>query len=165
MVLGWPYRSIQISEQLLAFIYVDHNRMDFERRPLLAENDDADADDALIQEPGSDEGFVSRLLGEPLTELARLLLFTSVGLLLLASVFVGLFAGAEHRLSVMKHMQTSTTTESVTTTRLVTVTSTLTAIVSTTRPTTTMTSIIPPPTHNPEPASAQLLLLCVRWGS
>lgn len=108
-----------------------------ERRPLLAENDDAD--DGLIQAPKSDDSFISRLFGEPLTELTRLLLFVSVGLLLLASVFIGLFAGAEHRLSGIKHVQPSTTTKSVT--------STATATVSTTY-TVTATST---PTHKPGP--------------
>jgi endothelin-converting enzyme len=131
--------------------------MDSERRALLAE--DVDADDDLIQAPRSDEGFIPRLLSEPLTELARLLIFVSAGLLLLASVFIGLFAGAEHRLSDMKHRQPSTITESVTTTATATVSTAYTV---------TMTSIIPPPTRKPDPprpASVHFLRPCAQSGS
>ena len=131
--------------------------MEAEQRPLLTENDDGD--DALIETTKSDDGFIHRLLAEPLTELARLLLLVSVGLLLLASVFIGLFAGAERRLSDLKHTQPSTTTQLFTTTCPATVT---TPCVSTTH-TATTTSTIPPPTRVPDPpkpASAHSLVMC-----
>jgi len=136
--------------------------MEAEQRPLLTGNDDGD--DALIETPKLDDGFVPRLLAEPLTELARLLLFVSVGLLLLASVFIGLFAGAERRLSDLKHAQPSTTTQLFTTTCPATVTTPCTTVVSTTH-TATTTSTIPPPTRVPDPpkpVSAHFLALCSR---
>lgn len=119
--------------------------MDAERRPLLAEDDDGV--DAPVVAPKQD-GFVTRLLDEPLTSLARLLLFVSVALLLLASVFIGLFAGAEHRISDLKSIPPKTVTEVVTSTALSTTTTT--SVVSTTR-TVTTTRVISPPTHKPEP--------------
>jgi endothelin-converting enzyme len=133
--------------------------MEAEQRPLLAGNDDGD--DALIETPKQDDGFFPRLLAEPLTELARLLLFVSVGLLLLASVFIGLFAGAERRLYDLKHTQPSTTTQLFT----ATCSATLTTPCTSTTYTATTTSTIPPPTRVPDapkPASAHSPVLCSR---
>ncbi|KAF8298254.1 zincin [Clavulina sp. PMI_390] len=136
--------------------------MEAEQRPLLAgDDDDHDVAPTTARSSGN---FFETLLDEPLTTLTRLLLFVSVGLLLLASIFIGLFAGAEHRISDLLAKPPVTVTEIVTTSvpttvrttattvRTTTALATTTEVVSTTRTiTTTTTSIIAPPTEKPEP--------------
>ncbi|KAF9520534.1 hypothetical protein BS47DRAFT_639027 [Hydnum rufescens UP504] len=96
---------------------------DSESAPLLASEEAQDA----TTPPSVLNDFVSRLLNEPLSALSKLLLALCLFLLLLSSVFIGLFAGTEQRLSEVP--SETTVTEFLTTTKLVTSTRT---IVSTT---------------------------------
>lgn len=113
---------------------------------------------------------------EPLSPLTKILLVLVLVLLLLSSIFIGLFAGAQHKLNAGKggddnipstqthteiHTETQTGTLTITTTKTSIGISTTTAV-STSTSTTTLTSTvvapIPEPTHVPEEVSGRLLL-------
>lgn len=114
---------------------------------------------------------VSSVVQEPLSPLTKILLVLVLLLLLLSSIFIGLFAGAQHKLSAGKgdrdekipsthtetYTQTSTGTLTFTTTKTSIGISTTTAVststsVSTSTATLTSTVVIPAPvpTHVPE---------------
>lgn len=126
-----------------------------ERRPLL---DDVEGEQDVA--PGNqapknyeDDSFLTRILAEPLTTLAKVLLFVAVALLLLSSIFIGLFAGAEHKISDLKHKYAD---------RPMTTTITETRVQSTTRTKTATetyisTTTISPPVHTEPPKPVRLL--------
>ncbi|KAF8905965.1 hypothetical protein CPB84DRAFT_536278 [Gymnopilus junonius] len=94
---------------------------------------------------------INSIAQEPLTPLTKILLVLGLVLLLTSSVFIGLFAGAQHRLGLghggEDHKHTATTTATLTTTRTSTILSTSTFISTTT----VATSLpIPEPTKSPE---------------
>lgn len=126
---------------------------DEERAPLLADDDGIDHGNAGAPKPDEEGSFLTRALNQPLTPLARILLYVSIALLLLLSVFIGLFAGVEHRLSENKGSATTitkfiTTTVHEPTTSVLTATHTQTA---TTTKTQTRTVAPPTPTLPPKP--------------
>ncbi|EIN07764.1 Metalloprotease [Punctularia strigosozonata HHB-11173 SS5] len=85
---------------------------------------------------------VAAVFDEPLTALTKVLIVLVVLFLLLASIFIGLFAGAQHKLNTGKG---DTPGESVTTTVVTTATATTTDV-----QTTTISAPIPGPTDAPE---------------
>lgn len=119
---------------------------------------------------------VSSAVQEPLTPFTKILLVLLLVLLLLSSVFIGLFAGAQHKLNSGKgggsrppvtetHVETQTQTETHTGTSIVSVTMTqtqtsvgvtTTVSVSTSTSVSTTTVVIPAPgpTGAPEEVSA-----------
>jgi hypothetical protein len=106
-----------------------------ERAPLLT-----DSLEPVAAEPTFVER-VTSVLAEPLTGLSKVLLVIALILLLLASVFIGLFAGAQHKLNTGRGAPGQTTTVVST----ATTTATTTAI--TTR---TISKGLPVPTGTPE---------------
>jgi endothelin-converting enzyme len=112
---------------------------------------------------------VASAVQEPLTPFTKILLILLLILLLLSSVFIGLFAGAQHRLSSGKG-RWSNTTETVTATVTVPVTTTAVSSVvsattafstSTARSTTTVVIPAPVPTSAPEEVCDYILYLPV----
>lgn len=125
---------------------------------------------------------VDAITREPLTTLAKLLLVVALFLLLLASVFIGLFAGAEHKLrhradgprptgtlsrtvtvtgtstslstSTLVSLSVTTTTVAATTTAA----SSTTVSVTTTEVRTTTIPAIPAPVPTGEPGAVRILL-------
>ncbi|KZV86541.1 zincin [Exidia glandulosa HHB12029] len=95
-----------------------HSPPDDEESPLLGQNGRHGDDD---EQPTLYDRAIA-LTQEPLTDLARVLLVACVVLLLLAATFIGLFAGAEHKLHKIPPQRDPVTT---TTTQTATVTTTV----------------------------------------
>ena len=87
------------------------------------------------------------ILNEPLTTLTKILLMFALLLLLLTAVFIGLFAGAEHKLSQERdrNSRKGPSTSTATTTVFASGTTTLTG------PTNTVTTTLAPSTTGPTP--------------
>lgn len=116
-----------------------------ESAPLL--NNDTEQDQE--EEPRPFFSKLADITEEPLTLLSKILLGVCLFLLLLASIFIGLFAGAEHKLNKpLPPVPTTSVTESYTLTDTVTATR-----VSTTTATATVTSVLPAPTPDPKEVS------------
>ncbi|EJD02334.1 endothelin-converting enzyme 1 [Fomitiporia mediterranea MF3/22] len=96
---------------------------------------------------------VDDILREPLTTLTKILLVLALLLLLLTSVFIGLFAGAEHKLSRGRSERRPTPAPGVPITTTSTQYGTTTTTTTTTEKTTgTVTTLLPPsPTTIPAP--------------
>ncbi|KAK7049256.1 hypothetical protein VNI00_005857 [Paramarasmius palmivorus] len=130
---------------------------DQESAPLLRDPDEEE----LNSEREENQSLTDRLNAiaqEPLTPLTKCLLILVLILLVLAAVFIGLFAGVQHKLNVErgKHEQpqppttvTHTATSTATATATETATSTSTATATSTKISTT-TAIPPSPTNKPE---------------
>lgn len=137
-----------------------------ETAPLLQNVSSPDESQTQPQE----QNFTQRLssaVHEPLSPLTKILLVLLLVLLLLSSVFIGLFAGAQHKLSKgrdgggeEKPPSTATHTESYTLTESVTVTTSQTSTsigistsiaISTTTATTTTTVVVPAPVPTTAP--------------
>lgn len=114
-----------------------------ETAPLLQ---DVSHPDGSPREP-ENQNFLSRissLVHEPLTPLTQLLLVIAIFFLLLSSIFIGLFAGAQYKLDSGEGSNT-TVTVTATTTAVATQTAT-----STTVFTSTISPPVPAPTSPPE---------------
>ncbi|KAJ3726361.1 hypothetical protein DFJ43DRAFT_1195956 [Lentinula guzmanii] len=118
---------------------------DQETAPLLRDPD-ADEDNAENEEPTMMDR-INSVAQEPLTPLTKVLLVIALILLLLSSVFIGLFAGVQHKLNVERgrHNEEPPSTISVTLTATATATSTSIA---------TTTASSPSPTRKPEEANS-----------
>lgn len=122
-----------------------------ETAPLLRSTDD---DDSVLEQ----RSFLHKLTDithEPLTTLTKILLGLCLFLLLLSSIFVGLFAGVQHKLD--QGTKPSNPPPSVTQSYTVTHTLIETSI-STTTDVVTTTSIPPTPTGEPVPVRPLVLL-------
>jgi len=112
---------------------------------------------SLLRHDGGDEGsqeeptFLTKLADiadQPLTVLSKILLAVCFFLLLLTSIFIGLFSGAEHKLNNVPPPKT--TVSSVTQSYTITNTFTETSVSTTTDIVTTTTTAVPPvPTVDP----------------
>jgi endothelin-converting enzyme len=112
--------------------------------------------------------YIASLVHEPLTALTKALLILALILFLLSSIFIGLFAGAQHRLNLKKKrqdgipIQTTTVTETATsvfpTTSVYTTTSVSTTTSYSTTTSVSTTTVIPPPlpTETPEEVTTRL---------
>ncbi|EJF65996.1 metalloprotease [Dichomitus squalens LYAD-421 SS1] len=120
---------------------------DEETAPLLQ---NASHPDDAPAEQGEEPSYLDRLAAivqEPLSPLTKLLLIATLVFLLLSSVFIGLFAGAQHKLNSGEGHGRST----VTVTSTATTTATTTSQATTTAVTTTTVSVpLPGPTVPPE---------------
>lgn len=115
-----------------------------ETAPLLRDTDDEEAalDNDTISNPTNLSARIINIIQEPLTPLIVVLLFVSLVFLLLSSIFIGLFAGAQHKISTTPPVQTTVTYTQ-------TITSVKTSV--TASPTTiTMTVPVPTPTSAPK---------------
>lgn len=134
---------------------------DEENTPLLRDPED------VVSNPRPPTSFAERVNSvaqEPLTPLTKILLILALVLLLASSVFIGLFAGAQHKLNVERgdggngHTHppktvtvTATATTTATTSATTTTTSTAVSTATTSLPTTvTLPAPIPVPTIPPE---------------
>ncbi|CAA7267908.1 unnamed protein product [Cyclocybe aegerita] len=86
---------------------------------------------------------VNSIAQEPLTPLTKILLVLGLVLLLTSSIFIGLFAGAQHRLSLEREEGKHTTTVTITATATATTTSNSVSITTSTAISTT--TLVPPP--------------------
>jgi endothelin-converting enzyme len=118
-------------------------------------------DEDAQQEEEEPRPFYSKLADiteQPLTLLSKILLGVCLFLLLFASIFVGLFSGAQHKLNKPSPpVQTTLVTLSYTFTDTLTETS-VSATITTTTTTATSTYALPAPTHDPKTVSQPLLL-------
>ncbi|KAI0093561.1 Metalloprotease [Irpex rosettiformis] len=130
---------------------------DEESAPLL--QDVAHPDETRVQNGNTFSERVSSVVQEPLTPFTKILLVLLLILLLLSSVFIGLFAGAQHKLNSRKGggqpgttaTFTATVTVPVTTTAVSTTISATTSFsTSTAQSTTTVIAPAPVPTDAPE---------------
>ncbi|KAI0818519.1 metalloprotease [Irpex lacteus] len=130
---------------------------DEEAAPLL--QDVSHPDETRAQNGSTFSERVSSVVQEPLTPFTKILLVLLLILLLLSSVFIGLFAGAQHKLNNRKGGQqpggtatfTATVTVPITTTAVSSVITATTAFsTSTARSTTTVVAPAPVPTGAPE---------------
>lgn len=113
---------------------------DAETAPLLRD-DDIGNSRRTSEDPSTFRERANAIAHEPLTPLAKILLILCLALLLLSSVFIGLFAGAQHKLHTQKPSEPTTTTE----VRTRTLTATTTAEHDhTTTATITRTASLPP---------------------
>ncbi|KAL0578146.1 hypothetical protein V5O48_003851 [Marasmius crinis-equi] len=118
---------------------------DREEAPLLR---DPDAEDLNTSENASVGERLSAIAQEPLTPLTKILLVLALVLMILTSVFIGLFAGVQHKLNVERerHNQPAPpVTTTLTQTEIATTTSG-----TTTTETNTRTVVPPIPTKKPE---------------
>ncbi|KAL4254086.1 Peptidase M13 [Abortiporus biennis] len=126
---------------------------DEETAPLLQDVSHPDAPQSEHTPPTFSER-ISSIVQEPLSPLSKILFVVALFFLLLSSIFIGLFAGAQHKLnrpSGGEHeKETITTTISYTATATLTATSISTGI-STATSTTTVTSTVSPPTPTTPP--------------
>lgn len=103
---------------------------DEETAPLLR---DPEAEQNGTQDrPGGFKNRVNTILSEPLTDLTKILLGLALVLLLLASVFIGLFAGTQHKLNKERGSHHGGPTSTQTATATVTATPTTTQVATTT---------------------------------
>jgi len=107
---------------------------------------------------------LAEITSQPLTAISKLLLAVCLFLLLLSSIFVGLFAGAQHKINKIRHAPVpEPTTVSVTTTQELPVTLTETDIstsVSSTTIVSTTTAPAPPlPTPDPRTVREEVLYI------
>ncbi|PSR94067.1 hypothetical protein PHLCEN_2v4495 [Hermanssonia centrifuga] len=141
---------------------------DEETAPLLQDVSHPDGDQTPPTHPSLSHR-VSSIVQEPLTTLAKILLVLVVVLLLLSSVFIGLFAGAQHKLNNgrgggdggSKEPSTQTQTEIYTETRTGTVSVTYTATstslgITTTTDVSTSTSVITTTVEIPAPVPTKI---------
>ncbi|KDR81470.1 hypothetical protein GALMADRAFT_152331 [Galerina marginata CBS 339.88] len=117
--------------------------IDEEHAPLLRDFGD-DAPDANANTSSSLGARINTIAQEPLTPLTRILLVLGLVLLLTSSVFIGLFAGAQHRLGLEHGGKEPQRTETVTITTTAVSTATTTSISTTT--------VVPPPIPVPTKA-------------
>ncbi|TFK42726.1 hypothetical protein BDQ12DRAFT_676709 [Crucibulum laeve] len=123
---------------------------DEESAPLLRDPELEEADQQHSSGPSFSQR-VNSVSQEPLTPLTKILLVIALVLLLLSSVFIGLFAGAQHKLSLERHRHdgekppSGTLTVTATSTSVSTSTATSTSVSTTTLP-----APIPVPTSPPE---------------
>jgi endothelin-converting enzyme len=96
---------------------------------------------------------MAEITSQPLTAISKLLLAVCLFLLLLSSIFVGLFAGAQHRINKIRHTPVpEPTTVSVTATQELPVTLTETELSTSVSATTIVsTTTAPAPIHTPDP--------------
>jgi endothelin-converting enzyme len=104
---------------------------------------------------------VAEMTSQPLTPVSKLLLAVCLLLLLLSSIFVGLFAGAQHKINKIRHAPVpEPTTVSVTATQelpvTLTETETSTSISATTVVSTTTAPAPPIPTPDPRAVREQV---------
>ncbi|KAG9318324.1 Metalloprotease [Chiua virens] len=125
------------------------NERDHEAAPLLS-NGGNDREQNTTGPPSPQRSRVGRLtevVHEPLTGLTKVLLVEVLVLLLISSVFIGLFAGAQHKLNLRKggggdHGNgTQTTTETQTVTRTTTAATTFISATTTTAVSTALSTI------------------------
>ncbi|KAJ3510592.1 hypothetical protein NLJ89_g4586 [Agrocybe chaxingu] len=115
--------------------------MHAENAPLLRSSEDDDVPNGTSR-PSFGER-VNSIAQEPLTPLTKILLVLGLVLLLTSSVFIGLFAGAQHRLSLEREEGKHTTTVTITATATATTTSNSVSITTSTAISTT--TLVPPP--------------------
>ncbi|KAH9901083.1 Metalloprotease [Cubamyces lactineus] len=116
-----------------------------ETAPLLQNVSHPDEDPEAQQAPPSYLERVAAVVQEPLSPLTKILLITTLVFLLLSSVFIGLFAGAQHKINTGAGGPTSTVVVTATATTTAKTTATTTAV-----STTTVSIPAPSPTSPPE---------------
>ena len=110
---------------------------------------------------------LAEITSQPLTAISKLLLAVCLFLLLLSSIFVGLFAGAQHKINKVRHTPVpEPTTVSVTATQELPVTLTETEISTSIYATTIIsTATAPaPPIHTPDPRTVREEVTCIVKG-
>ncbi|KAI0082770.1 metalloprotease [Panus rudis PR-1116 ss-1] len=129
---------------------------DEETAPLLQPASHPDDNPSQPSQPSLTER-ISAAVQEPLTPLSKFLIVLVLLFLLLSSIFIGLFAGAQHKLNNIgddgKVTSTVTVTQTATKTSISTetdVSTTIATATSTSIATTTVAVPIPGPTHAPE---------------
>ena len=121
-----------------------------ETAPLLQDVSNPDEDPGEPERRGFLAGIAS-LTHDPLTPLTQLLLVLTIFFLLLSSIFLGLFAGAQYKLDNGDGKSPTTTTVTITATSTAVATQTSTSV-----STTTLSPPVPAPTSPPEEVGALL---------
>ncbi|KAL0947409.1 hypothetical protein HGRIS_013522 [Hohenbuehelia grisea] len=139
---------------------------DQETAPLLR---DPEAENGEVNQSPTFADRVSAIAQEPLTPLTQILLILALVLLLLSSVFIGLFAGVQHKLNEERSrhhtpshpIPTGTTTATTVVSRTETVTTSLSTVSTTTTAITVTSTVVPTSVPKPPEEKACLTPECV----